>query len=83
MDESSFDIPVTFKNQELLFPAEFLQQGYTYKFQIDVNGIDMFFEKDDEGNYRALVDPLKTDENKKIDIELLKAIVDSLEEILK
>jgi hypothetical protein len=83
MEDDSFDIPITFKNKELLFPAKLLQLGYTYKFQVNVNGVDICFEKDEEGNYRALSDTSKTDESKKVDIELLKAIAASIEEILK
>ena len=82
MDES-FDIPVTYKNKELLFPAKLLHLGYIYKFLVDVSGIEVFFEKDEEGNFRASVDPSKVIEGVKIDVGLLEAIAISLEEILK
>lgn len=29
------EVPVTYKNQELIFPAKFIQFGYSYKFEID------------------------------------------------
>ena len=43
----------------------------------------IFFEKDDEGNFRAMVDPGNLEEAAKIDVKLLEAIAASLEEILK
>ena len=49
------EVPVTYKNQELIFNAKFLQLGYSYKFEVDVNGI-IFFEPDEERNVRAIID---------------------------
>ena len=82
MDES-FEIPVLYKDQELFFTARLLTVGYTHKFQVDVDGRELFFEPDDNGAYRALVDPAFMEEGKKIDIGLLKAIAASIEDILK
>ena len=78
----SFDIPVIYKDKELNFPARLLQFGYTYKFLVDINGIEVFYEKDDEGNFRAIVDPTKMDTNK-LDVSLLQAIAASLEEMFR
>ena len=82
MDET-FDIPVTYKNSELTFHAKLLHLGYVYKFSVDVNGTEVFFEKDDEGNFRALVDTSNLDAGVKIDRGLLEAIAKSLVDILK
>ena len=82
MDES-FDIPVTYKNTEMLFLAKLLHLGYIYKFLVDVSGTEVFFEKDEEGKFRASVDPSGVNEGLKIDVGLLEAIAESLEEILK
>ena len=82
MDET-FDIPVTYKNKELLFPAKLLQFGYIYKFLVDVSGTEVFFEKDEEGKFRASVDPSNMNEGVKIDRGILEAIATTLEEILK
>ncbi len=82
MDEP-FEIPVLYKDQELLFTAKLLAFGYVHKFQVAVNGQEIFFEADDSGDYRALIDPANLEAAKKIDIELLKAIAFSIETILK
>jgi len=82
MDES-FEIPVLYKDQELFFTARLLTFGYTHKFQVEVDDRELFFEPDDNGSYRALIDPALMEEGKKIDADLLKAIAASIEAILK
>jgi hypothetical protein len=59
--------------------ARLLNLGYIYKFEVDVYGINIFFEKDDEGNYRATIDPDKMSEKDKIDVGLLETIAAFLE----
>jgi hypothetical protein len=73
-----FELPVDFKGEELMIPARLLQLGYLHKFQ-EVKGEVLLFERDEEGNYRALVDAEKT--KQVINTELLKAIADALENI--
>lgn len=82
MDEP-FEIPVLYNNQELLFTARLLVFGYVHKFEVDVFGQQLFFEQDDSGDYRALADPANLDVVKKLDVELLQAIAQSIESILK
>jgi len=82
MDES-FEIPVLYNDKELLFPAKLLSFGYVHKFQVEVNGQEFFFETDDSGNYRALIDPSNLEAVKKTDVALLQAIAASIENILK
>jgi hypothetical protein len=55
--QEPFDLPVNYKGQELFFPAQLQQSRYTYRFAVDVYGQEIFFERDDEGGYRALADP--------------------------
>ncbi len=78
----TFDLPVSYIGKELSFPAKLLVFGYSYKIAVDLNGIEIIFEPDEERNYRVLVDPEKL-EGKKMDIELLKAIAVAIEGILK
>ncbi|MEP7109565.1 MAG: hypothetical protein ABI760_16345 [Ferruginibacter sp.] len=81
--DASFEIPVLYRDQELLFTARLLSFGYVHKFQVDVNGQELFFEQDDGGEYRAVVATSNLEEAKKINVELLKAIAASIESILK
>ena len=77
------EVPVTYKNQELIFNAKFIQFGYSYKFEVDVNGVIVFFEPDEEKNFRAIIDPSVGPGNHKIDKELIQLIAEALVEILK
>jgi hypothetical protein len=82
MDES-FEIPVLYKGQDLHFTSRLLISGYTHKIEVDVNGIPVQFEPDEERNYRAIVDAEKVVPNQKIDAALLKAIAHAIESIVK
>lgn len=79
--ENTFDIPVIYKGKELLFTGQLLHLGYIHKIAIDVNGEQILLEKDDEGNYRAVLANIESES--KLDKELVKAIVESFELILK
>ena len=72
------EVPVTYKDQELIFYAKFIQFGYYSKFEVDVNGILVFFEPDEERNFRAMVDPTIDHGNHKIDKELIQLISETL-----
>ena len=80
MDEP-FDLPVVYKGEEQLLPAQLVQQGYMHKFEVLVQGTAIYFEPDEEGNYRALVDPESID--KTINLELLQAIAAAIEKVLR
>jgi hypothetical protein len=82
MDEG-FEIPVVYKNQAMNFPAQLLRYGYSYKIEVDIQGSKISFEPDEERNWRALVAYEEVEKNKNLDKELLKAISESIEEILK
>ena len=78
-----FDLPVIYKGEEITFKTTFIQSGYTYKFLVDIDGIEMTFEKDDEQNFRVLVYPENSELLGKLDNELFTNIAESLENILK
>ena len=80
MDEP-FELPVLYKLKELMLPAQLIQQGYTHKFEILINDLVVYFEPDEEGSYRALIEPETLPGN--IEPALLQAIADSIESILK
>jgi len=82
MDED-FQIPVSYKGEELLFPARLLSFGYTHKIEVDVYSTLVHFERDEEGEWRALMAPEEGEAIKHADVELLEAIMLSIESILK
>jgi hypothetical protein len=81
--DDDLEVPVTYKNQELIFNAKFIQFGYSYKFEVDVNGIIVFFEPDEERNFRAIIDPTIDHANHKIDKELIQLIAEALATMLQ
>lgn len=82
MDEG-FDIPVSWKDSELLLPARLVTRGYTYTIEVTINGHTVNFERDEEGAWRALVSPEEVYQNKDLSPALLSATAEAIEEILK
>lgn len=78
--DDSFDLPVFYNKEEIVLPARLHQYGYTYKIEVDVNGTTVFFERDDERNWRALVEPSTIEAHHHIKTEMLQAIADSLQQ---
>lgn len=79
--DDNFEIPVLYNGKELQFGASLQRIGYVHKILVDVNGQQVSLEKDDVGNYRALLVDIESEN--KIDKSLIKAIVESLENLLK
>jgi hypothetical protein len=78
-----FFITIEYKNQEHHFPAKLLLQGFTHKFQVTVFGTDVFFEPDEERQYRVVMMPGQQEkELMKIDKAILAAIQQKITAIL-
>jgi hypothetical protein len=80
--DHDLEVPVNYKNQKLIFIATFIQFGYSYKFEVNVNGTVVFFEPDEERNFRAIIDP-NDNGNRNIDRELIELILESLIQVMK
>lgn len=52
---TTFEILLTYKSKDILFPAEYISTGYSYKINVDVFGQGISFEPDEERNFRALI----------------------------
>jgi len=81
MVHESFTFSILYKNQERNFDAVLQQYGYSYRITIPIDGMDIFFEPDEERNYRAILPDAAG--NKKVDAQLLQTIATRLEEIFK
>jgi hypothetical protein len=75
---STFELPVMFKEEELLIPVQLHQYGYVYKIEATVNGVVVFFERDEEGSWRALGDASLTHKSQAM-TELVQAIIRALD----
>lgn len=78
-----FDLPVLFDNKQYHFKARLLQFPLTHKFQVDVNGIEVLFEPDEERNYRAWIEPTNKEALTKVNPHLLKEVAVAIESIVK
>lgn len=74
----TFDLPVNYKGEDRDFKLQFLQFGYGHKIQVDVDGVQVLFEPDEERIYRCVIDP-EAQGAGKIDNELLEAIAKVIE----
>ena len=80
--EEEIEIPVVYKNQQLFFKAKRLVLGsYTQKIQADVYGTEVFFEVDEERNYRAYIDPTNQHAIDKADKHPLQQIAEAIESV--
>ncbi len=78
-----FTLTVKYKGEDHDFTAKLLLQGHSHKFEVNINGITVFFEPDEGGNYRSIRMPWQEEKNmQKLDKELLALISQNIEEIL-
>jgi hypothetical protein len=81
--EEEFDLPVLYNNELVNFRARLLNYGYSFRLEIDLGGTKVLFEPDEERNWRALLSYEEANTNKKISVELLRAVASSIERIVK
>lgn len=78
MDE--FELEIEHRNERVVFRGKLLLMGYTHKIQVEVNGVQVLFEPDEERHYRALV---AEGHHHSMDVAVLEKIAASIEEALK
>lgn len=79
----TFQLAVMHGGKETIFDCELLPYTYTYKIRVDVAGQEILFERDDEGNFRAMIEYEKLETYKHIERSLLEDIADSLQTAFK
>jgi len=77
--EHFLELPINYKDQELLLKVRLVTFAYEYKFYIMVEGQELIFERDDSGAFRVIVP--QTVSGKENDRELLRCIAEVLESI--
>jgi hypothetical protein len=78
MDE--FELVIEYRNEQITFPGKLLLMGYTHKIQVEVHGVQVLFEPDEERHYRAVI---AEDHRDKINVAILEKIAASIEAALK
>ncbi len=79
--ETSLELPVEYKGMELLLPMKLITSGYTWRFLVQVNGTEVWVEKDEQSELRVLAQPEHA-EKANIPAALLEAIVESIRQII-
>jgi hypothetical protein len=74
-----FELPVNWRNEEMLYKARLVKLGYGFKMEVDVDERSIIFEPDEEGNWRAVNDASGIEKEKGPDPSLLKAMSESIE----
>lgn len=81
--EEPFILTVPYKGGEKEVQAQLQLAGYSHRFAVMIDDTEMYFERDDSGDYRALLPPHVTEkEAQHLDHELLQAIAEKIQEIL-
>ena len=80
--DQEFELPVIFKGEQLVFKARLLKYVYTHKIQMYVFDQEILLEPDEERNYR-IVSSEPSESTKRIDTDILKAIITAIESLGK
>ncbi|QJD96420.1 hypothetical protein HH214_11340 [Mucilaginibacter robiniae] len=75
-----FLLTVPYRNEDLEFESRLILSGYIYRIEVNVNGIPVLFEPDEERNYRALISPEQVEsKGSQLKRDLLQAVAQALE----
>jgi hypothetical protein len=78
-----FSLPIDYNGEQKELPAQLLVTGYTHRFVVTVDELEIFFEPDEEGCYRAIKMPGQEQVPfERIDKGLLSAIQQKIQAIL-
>ncbi|MFL9483183.1 hypothetical protein ACI6Q2_10440 [Chitinophagaceae bacterium LWZ2-11] len=78
-----FVVTVHYKGIDRDYEARLQVIGYTHRFLVSIENFDVFFERDEEGSYRAMIPPEYAKQAMKfIEYDLLQAIALAIESIL-
>ena len=79
--EDSFSIDVEVQGKEYSFETRLAAVGYTHKFYVLINGLEVIYEPDEQRNYRAILNNAGQNNVIDVDLELIKAVGDKIESI--
>jgi hypothetical protein len=77
--DKTIDLPITHNGKQLSFPARLVRFGYSYRIEVDINETIITFERDEERNWRALINPETG--NPKVDTDLINSIIQVLDSL--
>ena len=73
-----FIIPVSYQGSEHEFKARFERWGYTHRIAVLIDEVTFIFEPDEEGGYRALINPGQPMAASPVNVHLLQTVAEKL-----
>ena len=77
-----FQLPVTYKNEELTLPARLMHYGYGFRIEVMIGETKVLFERDEERSWRAIMNYEDVQADRKVNPELLKAVATAIVTLL-
>ena len=74
-------LPVTYKSVDYEFPLRIVPGGLVYHFVVQVADVEVIIERDDSGDFRALIHNQDVITAKLPEAGLLEAIIDVLQQL--
>ena len=75
-------LELSYKGKELSLPIQLIRWGYIYRLQVTINDTPVIFERDEERNWRAIIEETVS-HHKQPDVALLQAISKEIERSLE
>mgnify|MGYP001569122990 CR=1 FL=1 len=79
MQQEPLLLPVVYHQQAYEFPFRVQRFGYSYRIEVDMEGATVLFERDEEGNWRAVMGYEDLVAGKKVGKGLLEAVAGVLD----
>lgn len=80
---NEFELALWYKGKDILLLVKLLHYGTSYKLEVDLEGLKVLFELDEELNRRALISYEDLQAEKTLDKGLLELIASELDTVLK
>lgn len=78
----TIEISVPYRGTETTITLEYQPMGYTHRFKALIDEVEVFFEPDEERNYRVVLPPESLDGSIKLNAELIQSVATVLQETL-
>ncbi len=79
--EDEFNIDLELDGRQYSFSVKLAKSGYSFKFHVLIDGIDVVYEPDEERNYRAILNESDSASIKRNTVVLIKAVGEKIESI--
>jgi hypothetical protein len=76
------NLTIEFKGKVHHYTAALSKYGYTYRILVKIEELEVNFEPDEEGHFRAIIDEDEKEKHKAVDVQLIQAIATDLETAL-